>query len=151
MSSGRLQKSVRSSDERGKSIEVRPDDMQGYLRFLEEQVSKSQKRDGQIDKMQTRMIDIQTKYDQILSREAKDGPETSTRNSLVKKLEDRMAAVEKMELRLAQSEKQMTARQTGRLLFLSFREQDYLQSGQPRARSGPVQQPAPRLCTEGGL
>ena len=101
--------------EKSQKIEVRSRSIEGrndiggnglnYVRFLEEQLEKAGKRDIEFEKMQIRLVEVQTQFDQILTKETTRGKEASLNNGLVAKIEERLNIIEGVKDKLLNIEK----------------------------------------------
>lgn len=118
--SGYLKQRSQALDARSKSIEGRKQEDSTYTRFLEDQIMKFNKRESEFDKMQARMIDIQTKFDKLLTNEVKLEADSSTRNKAISKLEDKMQGFQGIAERIDHSEQLAMNRYIGRREVTSF-------------------------------
>jgi hypothetical protein len=100
-----LQQHNQRLDARSRSIEGR-ESPAGYTRFLEDQIARLGKREADFDKMQAKIVDLQTSVDRLLNRDARQDSDASGRLKVFAKLEDRLAAVETSASKVEAIEKQ---------------------------------------------
>jgi hypothetical protein len=111
-----LQKHNQRLEARSRSIEAgREKENPGYMKFLEEQISKFNQREAEFDRMQAKLIDIQTKFDKLLSQENKLETETSIRSRTLSKVEEKVKILEGLAERVEFFEKQSLGRFVGKL------------------------------------
>lgn len=108
-----LQQHNQRLDARSRSIEGRDQPQSSYTRFLEDQIAKFSKRDADFEKMQAKIVDLQTKFDRLLNNDAKYDIESTARNKTTAKLEEKMASFEGLAERMDCAEKQMMQRYIG--------------------------------------
>ena len=115
-----LQKHNQKLETRSKSIEGGRENREshnnpGYMKFLEENISKFNQREGDFDKMQMKLLDVQTKLDKLLSQENKLATESSILNRAFGRMDDKMKSLEGLTERVEYFEKQSLGRFVGRL------------------------------------
>jgi uncharacterized protein (DUF3084 family) len=111
-----LQQHNQRLNARSKSIEGRDQENSSYTRFLEDQISRFGRREAEFEKMQAKLIDLQTKFDRLLNNDARFESEASTRHRAAAKVEEKLAALEGVAERVDCAEKQTMQRYIGRRL-----------------------------------
>ena len=115
-----LQRHNQRLDARSKSIEGREQDSSTYMKFLEDQISKFNKREADFEKIQAKLIDIQTKFDKMLTNDVKQEAESTSRNKALSKLEEKMSSFQGLAERIDYAEQQTMNRYIGKQEFISL-------------------------------
>lgn len=98
---------------RSHTIETKPKPDSGYVRFLEERIEQGKAKEGEMEKLRFKMIDLETKMEKLLNKETKAEGDTSNLLKMVEKLDKRAKAVEERSKVFDEMEKQIMSRYVG--------------------------------------